>query len=341
MYHSGEHDLYQLNPGKKNRRLNFVYFLMNICSGYDYGHKFLLAPNGSFGFENKSRQQKTQTMRTIIVPTDFSATAGNAVEYAARLAMTMNARLMLFHVYNINIGYPEVYPISNVQEMQEYYEQEINTLRDKLLESTQNRIRITTQVSLGFFFEQLKELCEEEEPYMVIMGSQGATAAEYIFFGGNTVRALKHLRWPVIAVPPGVTFNGIKKIGLACDMEEVIDTLPATELNTLVKEYGATLHVINTGTQKASAVAETVFQSAMADELLTGSKPLYHFNTAADTDQGILDFATKEALDLLVILPRHHKLLERILHKSHTKQLVLKSKLPVLALHAEKADHSS
>lgn len=275
-------------------------------------------------------------MRTIIAPTDFSATAGNAVEYAARLAMAMNARLILFHVYNINIGYPEVYPISNVQEMQEYYEQEINALRDKLLQSTQNHIPITTQVSLGFFFEQLKELCEDEEPYMVVMGSQGATAAEYIFFGGHTVRAIKHLRWPVIAVPPGSAFNGIKKIGLACDMEEVVDTLPAVELNSLVKECGATLHVINTGTQKASAVAETVFQSAMADELLAGSKPLYHFITAIDTDQGILDFATNEQLDLLVIMPRHHKLLDRILYKSHTKQLVLKSKLPVLALHAEK-----
>lgn len=274
-------------------------------------------------------------MRTIIVPTDFSATAANAAGYAANLALTMDARIVLFHVYNISIGYPEVYPIPNIIELEEGYKMQLEKEKERILAYTENKISVDTHLCMGFFFEQLKEYCREENPYLVIMGSQGATAAERVLFGGHTVRAIKQLHRPLMAVPPHAVFRGIKKIGLACDMEKMLDTLPADELKTLVSEFNAELHVINAGNQKVSAVPETVFESAMVNEMLVKVNPVYHFLDATDTDKEIIHFAQEHQIDLLVILPRHHTLLERIMYKSHTKQIVQHSTVPVMTLYTK------
>jgi nucleotide-binding universal stress UspA family protein len=47
-------------------------------------------------------------MRTIIAPTDFSAVSLNAVNYAADLAVAINAELILLHVVQIPITVSEI-----------------------------------------------------------------------------------------------------------------------------------------------------------------------------------------------------------------------------------------
>jgi nucleotide-binding universal stress UspA family protein len=68
--------------------------------------------------------------------------------------------------------------------------------------------------------------------------------------------------------------------------------------------------------------------------MLQGINPQYHFITNENTDEGIIEFAEKNNIDLLVVLPKRHDLLTKLLNRSHTKQLVLHSHVPVMALHS-------
>jgi nucleotide-binding universal stress UspA family protein len=69
------------------------------------------------------------------------------------------------------------------------------------------------------------------------------------------------------------------------------------------------------------------------NEMLGPVTPKYHFITSENTDEGIIDFAEKNNIELLIVLPKRHALLDKLLHKSLTKQLVLHSHVPVMALH--------
>jgi len=40
-------------------------------------------------------------MKTILVPTDFSKIARNAIDYAVEIAKLTKAKLILFHVYHV------------------------------------------------------------------------------------------------------------------------------------------------------------------------------------------------------------------------------------------------
>ncbi|MBK8610683.1 MAG: universal stress protein [Chitinophagaceae bacterium] len=47
-------------------------------------------------------------MKTILVTTDFSAAAGNAVTYAADLALSINAKLLILSVAELPVSYSDV-----------------------------------------------------------------------------------------------------------------------------------------------------------------------------------------------------------------------------------------
>ena len=100
----------------------------------------------------------------------------------------------------------------------------------------------------------------------------------------------------------------------------------------LVNDFDAKLHILNTGKRKEFK-PELVFESGLLQEMLGALNPEYHFITSGNTDEGILNFAEKNKIDLLIVLPKRHSLLEKLVHKSHTKQFVLHSHVPVMALH--------
>lgn len=272
-------------------------------------------------------------MKTILAATDFSPAAVNAVNYAAGMAQQLQAELVLLHVYQLPVVYTEM-PAApmEIADFGEDAERKLRAVKDELAHVTSNQINITTVTKLGMFYPALEEACEERQPYLVIMGSQGTTAAERFLFGGHTVHAMKNLNWPLISVPPNAAFGQIKKAGLACDFIDVEDTVPVAKISKFLSDFGAELHVLNTG-RKEQFDPELVFESGILRGLWHNPKHVYHYITAEDTDQGVIDYAGEKEIDLLIVIPKEHSLLERIFFKSHTKQMVLHSPIPVMALH--------
>jgi nucleotide-binding universal stress UspA family protein len=271
-------------------------------------------------------------MKTILVTTDFSPAAGNAVNYAADMALSINAKLLLLNVVQTPIGYSDLPIVISLEDMMRSSEKDILDLKAEVKGRTNDKIIIETEVGMGGFFEELKNVCERVKPYAVVMGSQGKTATEHLMFGAHTVHTVKHLTWPVITVPPGAKFATVKKIGFASDLTEVVETTPIEEIKMLVHDFNAELYILNTG-KKEVFDADIVFESGLMQEMTMALNPKFHFINNEDTDKGIIDFVDKNQIDLLIVLPKRHNLIESLFHKSHSKNLVLHSHVPVMALH--------
>ena len=271
-------------------------------------------------------------MKKIIVATDFSPVALNAAMYAAHMALVIHADLVLLHVYSIPIVYSEVPAAVNPEELRLAAEKNMSALEAQLKQETKDKLNIETAIRMGSFYHELKIVCDYIQPYNVVMGSQGTTAKERLLFGSHAVHAMKHLTWPLITVPPKATFSAIKKIALACDLNKVAENTPIDEIKLLVHDFNAEFHRLNTGKESVFD-PEVVFQSGMLQEMLEDLKPIYDFISSENTDEGILQFAQENNIDLLLVLPKRHSFLEAMIHKSHTKHFVLHSHVPVMALH--------
>jgi len=273
-------------------------------------------------------------LKTVIVATDFSTTATNAVNYAVDMALAIKAGILLFHVYQIPVIYSELPVAFSEEDTRHDIKKNLIDLKLHIIQKTGGKLNIETEVRLGSFFPELKTLCENIMPYTVVMGSQGTTFTERLLFGSHTVYAMKYLMWPIITVPPNASFSAVKKIGIACDLSKAITTMPIDEINILVKDFDAELHILNIDKWQVHNPS-TDCESILLQQMMTHLKPTYHFITDKNTDEAILDFVDKNSIDLLIVLPRRRGLLRRLIHRSHTKQLILYSHVPVMALHFE------
>src|SRR6185369_9321632 len=132
-------------------------------------------------------------MKTIIVPTDFSAISNNAIDYAVDLAKATGSSILVFHAYQVPVSMTDV-PIVLLS---------VEELKRSLQERTGNSIKIYAETKLGDTVDELEDVCTKVKPFAVVMGTKGATGMERVLFGSTTLTTIRHLNWPVIVVPPG------------------------------------------------------------------------------------------------------------------------------------------
>lgn len=274
-------------------------------------------------------------MKTIIIPTDFSPVATNAMNYGIDMAKSIKAAVLLLHVYQIPVTVSDI-PVVMVsaEELKKDAEDKLASIKDGIEHMTSGKLKIYTEARLGDVVDELEDLCNHIKPFAVVMGTKGSTAVERIMFGSNTLTAIRHLTWPVICVPPGKEYGpGIKKIGFACDFKKVVETTPVHFVNDIVKEFNAELHVLNVDFENRHFKPDVPEQSLLLHTMLEDVNPKYHFIQHKDIEEGINEFAEKNNLDLIISIPKKHKLLEGIFKPSSTKQLVFQSHIPVMCVH--------
>lgn len=274
-------------------------------------------------------------MKTIIIPTDFSPVATNAMNYGIDMAKAIHASVMLYHVYQVPVSISDTPVILlSVDDLKKNAEEKIAELKAQAEHIVSGSIKIYAETQLGNVADELENLCKRINPFAVVMGTKGVSAIENVVFGSNTLSVVKHLTWPVICVPPGKEYGkGIKKIGFACDFKNVVETTPTQSIKSFVNEFGAELHVLNVDHHNKHFTAEVPQQSALLHTMLEDVKPEYHFIDNKDIEDGINDFAEHNNLDLIITIPKKHKLLEGLFRPSSVKQLVLHSHVPVMCVH--------
>ena len=272
-------------------------------------------------------------MKTIIVPTDYSPASTNAVNYAADMALAIRADLLLVHFFQLPLSVAEV-PLAlvSVDEMQKTEDKKLADLKADVEHITSGKIIISTEARMGSVIDELQDICNKKEPFAIVMGTTGLSAIERTLFGSTTLSVIKHLTWPVICVPKGKEYGeGIKKIGFACDFQDVEYITPFEQITHFVKELNAELHILNVEQQEPKP--DLAEQTAILGTAISEMNPQFHFIDHKDIEDGINEFAEENNLDLVIAIPKKHKLLEKIFKPSSTKQLVFESHIPVMCIH--------
>jgi nucleotide-binding universal stress UspA family protein len=270
-------------------------------------------------------------MKTIIVATDFSSAALNAAKYAIDIAEVINADILLLNVFEILPNYNEILINTSMSNLQAISEKDMDAFRIDLLSLTQTKVNISCAVRTGVFAVEVNVICDEIMPYAIVMGCQGKTAAERIFFGAHTVTALNNLSWPLIAVPVDAAFSGIKEIGIAYDFEKEIDESLIAEIKLLAGEFRAEINIINAA-KEDEFDGDFMLLSRRLEKMLSPNIVKFHFVAGENINESIIEFTENNRVDLLIVMPKHKSLWEKFIGRGHTIQMVLHSHIPVLSL---------
>lgn len=278
-------------------------------------------------------------MKTILLPTDFSATAENAADYAVQLAQQIGAtRLVLFHAYDVPVAIDPLLPglpVPDLDSFRSAAESRIYALRHQYLSTYGDQLLFDVHLHFGSLLGGLKEACEKLTVDWIVMGITGGGALEESLVGSNTLAVANELDVPLLIVPPHARFQHISKVLMACDFEAAEKTIPVDLLQKLLQSTQSQLHVINVEDREDDRYlpAKIFGDSAAVYAALADLAPSYHFLEHRDFTTAVNELAEKESVQIIINLARHRSFFDKIFRVSHTKKLAFHSHLPLLVLH--------
>jgi nucleotide-binding universal stress UspA family protein len=143
-------------------------------------------------------------MRRILVPTDFSDSARQALDWAVALAREFKAEILLLHVVeNLTVGYAsDLFPVP----MAEVYEEIAGYARSelaKLVEEVRGRgVSAETRLAQGTPSAEIIRVAKEEPVDLIVLGSHGKGLLDHALFGSTTERVVRKAPCPVLTSRP-------------------------------------------------------------------------------------------------------------------------------------------
>jgi nucleotide-binding universal stress UspA family protein len=271
--------------------------------------------------------------RIIIAPTDFSTASLNAVNYAAALAVAIDAELLLINIVPMPVSaVSEVSTTAQVlDEMEEDSENMLSKIKDKLLLQTKAKIDIHYFSKFGTVEYELEKICKLKNPFALVMSVSANAKFKRFFFGSAMLSAVKFIPYPVLVIPEKYSFKKVRKVAVASDLEMNIDYKIKSVIVEWVSFFQASLDIIHV-TEKSDINGNDASVSIGFQNILAKYHPTFHLITKAKIENGINEYIRKNEPDILIMLPKDRSAFEEIFHRSHSRPFLLHSHIPILAI---------
>ncbi|TAL63293.1 MAG: universal stress protein [Bacteroidetes bacterium] len=273
-------------------------------------------------------------MRTILVPTDYSDVANNALQYAVELAKFSRAKLVLMHAYQVPVPTGEV-PVMMIspQELEKENLKRIENLEKKFAEKTKGEIKIESLVRSGFAVEEIIDVIKEKKADLVVMGVTGAGKVSEALIGSHTFSLMKQTQIPVLVVPKDARFNEVKKIVLAYNYNEAVSKTAIDKIKGFARLFSAKILVLDVEKPVAVPMYENMEAGESLERSLKGVEHVLFFSSSEDIADGINTFADDHKCDWVAMIPHKHNLLDKLFHRSNTKKMAFHTHIPLLSIH--------
>ena len=269
---------------------------------------------------------------TIIAATNFSAIAENAVLYAAGLAKTVGAKLLLFNSFSLPVHSANSHITSD--GIQKLIDNTTNKLK-RQAETLAQQFGIETTVfcSYSFLEEQLVLLLKETNAQLLVMG-MAERSLEQTLIGNSTTSAIKNINIPILAVPLKAHFEAVRKILFACDTFKEVPLKKLSWLWEATKLIDGEIEVFNV-TEKidslkasdAPALAKNIAESEFQDVRYL-YKSVRSNAVIAEIEKEIRNFDA----DILVMIPQKYGFWDSLIHRSKTGIMASGLNIPLLSL---------
>ena len=135
----------------------------------------------------------------ILVPTDFSEYADDALDYAIALAKTLQARLTCLHVIHITPLAMDDYDTSGLVSYLEEIETDAQQRMQALLRRIhQEGLQGETVIIHDVPFQAILNTAKEKGADLIVMGTHGRTGLTHVLMGSVAERVVRLAPCPVL-----------------------------------------------------------------------------------------------------------------------------------------------
>jgi nucleotide-binding universal stress UspA family protein len=275
-------------------------------------------------------------MKTILVPTDFSKNANNALDYAIKLAEKENAKIILLHAFHVTYIYPDVpmqYLNEQIESAEEIANKQLKLLCEKVEKSKILECEFINKESSAVDF--ILETITKRKPDLVVMGTKGASGIEEMLVGSNTAKVVEKAKCPVIAIPENATFSSIENITYATDYF-TSDINAVEKLVEIAKLFNAKITLLHVCFEVYTHDAEEEFMDTFKNKVINEipyNKLAFKLVYGKNLIDVLEDYVKHESPDLLSMSTDYKNLFDKFFGTNSTKKMTYNTKVPLLAFH--------
>ena len=271
-------------------------------------------------------------MKTILVPTDFSKEAENAVKVAAQLAKKHDFEIILLHMLelplnqlNAGSGVPTDLPEAVYFMKLAHKEFETVMKKDYLKGLTVHEMVDFNEISIGIL-----ETCKKHDVDLIIMGSNGAEGIKELFIGSTTEKIVRTSNTPVLVIKNDHEHFDIKEFVFASDFKND-NKETYSQAVKLAELFGAKIHLLYVNTP--SNFTTTATSKVRMMEFIEGNSfnnytiSIYNDETV---EKGVLNFSKIINADLIGISTHGRQGIAHFFNGSISEDLVNHAKRPVI-----------
>lgn len=276
-------------------------------------------------------------MRKIVIPSDFSENAMNALKYAVELFKHEISEFHILHafaeeVYNNKEILTRTAMDAVKEDLQKKYEAQLKMVFKEIQEYSPNpRHRFQTHVAFGHLIDELNELVDKEEADIAIMGTRGKTNDKQLTFGSNTLQVIKYVQCPVLAIPENYKFHDLQHILFPTNFMLPYQKRELKLVAEISKSFPATIHMLYISNFPIESLRQKENFEFIKDQFMEKYFQYNRVNEAA-REQVIFDQLEQLNIDLLVMVNSRHTYLENILFESTIDKISLYPTIPFLVL---------
>ncbi len=279
-------------------------------------------------------------MKRVLLPTDYSKNADNAIKYALDFfgGKIYPAKVEFLIIHSRPLASPTVQPLTSYVLGNEFYgdledaEKQLKTICEKY-HKYNPKAAIRSLLLTGAPSVAINEIAKEEAIDLIVMGTQGKGKIEKMIMGETAYQVAQGAPCPVLVVPENMTANPIHKIVFATDFRNLEKKKMLNPLKDILIAYQAELMTLHIYPEKETEFSEKDAMNNRLQKFFKTSKYKHFFFEYNRPAEGIAEFVNGYRADLLALVGKERSFFANLFHKSVTKQLLDHTAIPILILH--------
>lgn len=276
-------------------------------------------------------------MRVIIVPTDFSENAFNALTCALEYFKYETSKIIIIHTYA-----DEVYDHKAVisRKLLEEYKRIKHKDSEQGLAQVVKQAKdyapnphhtLETRALFGTLLDEVNRLVESEDADLIVMGTQGKTADRKITYGSNTLQIIKYVKCPVLGIPLEFKYKRPDKILFPSELMIPFKNRELKLLSCLAQSFRSKVHLLYISNFDRLSLRQEDVKAAW-EYRFRESVTTYTRHNEGDIAQIINAYIENQAINMLVMVNSQHTYMETLLHTPTIDTVGLNTKVPFLIL---------
>lgn len=279
-------------------------------------------------------------MKNVLILTDFSENAWNAMLYAIDYFKDMPKVFYVLHVSSMGSMPLQESPYAKTQiGIEQSYTKPAKVQLNQLIERIKQErpeCKIHEFYALSdynFLTDAVRRHVADKKIDLIIMGTKGASGLKKIIIGSNASDVITRVQCSTLVVPENAKFNGLDEIAFPTDFSMLHGVKILHPISNILKNYTSNLRVLHISKRNDLLDDNQLKNKELLEDYFSNDAHSFHFLINRKISDAIQEFVHTRNIKMIVMVARNLNYFQQILFHTKVEEISYHTDIPFMVIH--------